>query len=47
MGTKANQMMQVEYIVNPMYFASLKFSAISQNDLKKFLKSVSFAWLIA
>ncbi len=26
MGTKASQMMQVEYIVNPMYLASLKFS---------------------
>ena len=25
---KANHTMQVEYIVNPMYFASLKFSGI-------------------
>lgn len=26
MGTNASQMIQVEYIVNPIYFASLKFS---------------------
>ena len=28
MGTKANHTMHVEYIVKPMYFASLKFSGI-------------------
>lgn len=28
MGTKASQTMHVEYMVKPMYFASLKFSGI-------------------
>lgn len=28
MGTNANHTMQVEYIVKPIYFASLKFSGI-------------------
>ena len=28
MGMNAIQTMQVEYIVNPMYFASLKFDGI-------------------
>ena len=28
MGTKASQTMQVLYMVNPMYLASLKFSGI-------------------
>ena len=28
MGTNASQMIQVEYIVNPIYLASLKFSGI-------------------